>query len=71
MTRRHRVSFVLALGLLVAGAVSPARGQSYEQSPRIVRSGFTITIGPGTPQEIYPGPFIQVGGGPVVRIWQD
>jgi uncharacterized RDD family membrane protein YckC len=70
MTRRHRVSFVLALGLLV-GAVSPARGQSYEQGPRIVRSGFTITIGPGTPQEIYPGPFIQVGGGPVVRIWQD
>jgi len=71
MTRRHRVSFVLALGLLVAGAASPARGQSYEQGPRIVRSGFTITIGPGTPQEIYPGPFIQVGGGPVVRIWQD
>lgn len=71
MTRRHRVSFVLALGLLVAGAVSPARGQSYEQGPRLVRSGFTITIGPGTPQEIYPGPFIQVGGGPVVRIWQD
>ena len=71
MTRRHRVSFVLALGLLVAGAVSPARGQSYEQGPRIARSGFTITIGPGTPQEIYPGPFIQVGGGPVVRIWQD
>ncbi|HYN10527.1 MAG TPA: RDD family protein [Vicinamibacterales bacterium] len=70
ITRAALFGLLCAL-MMAAGAADTARAQEREEGPRALRPGLTITIGPGFPQEIYPGPFIHIGRSPIVRVWQD
>ncbi len=69
---RGRLSFTLLYAsILIAASAVAVRAQPIDQGSRVLNAPLRVTIGPGFPQEIYPGPFIRVGGSPVVRIWQD